>query len=56
MQMPVSEMRAMSLWQFTACLAGWNRAQKGDEADNELGFDDIASLSEFIDAPPVWKH
>ncbi len=52
--MPPSEIRAMSLWQFAACVNGWNDAQKTqEERDRELDEDDADALWAVLDAPPM---
>lgn len=52
-----SEVRAMSLWQFAACVAGWNDAQKSqDERDRELDDDEADTIFDMLDAPPVWER
>lgn len=55
--LPPSEIRAMSLWQFAACVSGWNDAQKSpEERDKELDEDDADALWAVLDAPPMWER
>ena len=39
----------MSLWEFSAAVAGWNAAHGGEQAEAELSGDDVARLSALID-------
>lgn len=49
------EIDRMSLWQFSAVVDGWNRAQgqKTSQPMSDDAFDDLAS---FIDAVPEVVH
>lgn len=43
----------MSVWEFNAAVGGYVKANSSDE-DKGLTSSELKSLSEFIDAPPVW--
>jgi hypothetical protein len=50
MGMPPREMRAMSLWEYTACVEGWRRAHETDEDQDEMTPERFRAI---MDAPPL---
>lgn len=50
MHLPTADMRAMSLWQFAAYVAGWNRAQNPDAPD-PLSDQEEDALWDYLNSP-----
>lgn len=47
-----ADVDACSLWQFTALVDGWRRAQGGDD----LTAAEVAEISAALDRPPIWMQ
>lgn len=55
--LPPSEVRAMSLWQFAACVHGWNMAQMSEDERNKMLDDDEAdAIWDMLDIAPIWER
>lgn len=44
----------MSLWQFTALVAGYDKAHASED-EQALATHEIDNLTSLIEAPPVWQ-
>lgn len=51
MGMTPADVRGLSLWQFKAAVAGWNKANCGEGAIDEAEAQEIAAR---LEEPPVW--
>jgi hypothetical protein len=57
MHVSPSELRGMSLWEFTAMVKGWNKQHTPSGATAApLAPDVEEELGEFIDEPPIWMN
>jgi hypothetical protein len=56
MQLAPSEMLKLSLWEFSAMVQGWNKANAPADASKEIQPDDEEALSKFIDEKPIWMN
>jgi hypothetical protein len=44
----------LSLWEFTAAIAGWNKAQGDEKGAQPLTVEEFDALADWLDAPPAW--
>lgn len=56
MQIAPSELNKLSLWEFSAMVQGWNKANAPKDKKDELNSDDQDELFEFIEQKPVWVN
>lgn len=54
MQIAPSELLKLSLWEFSAMVQGWNKANKPTAKEEDLKSDDEDRLFEFIQEEPLW--
>jgi hypothetical protein len=51
-----ADVDAMSLWQFAACVDGWNRAHGAKDGPGAMSDEDFAQALEAIDSTPAVMH
>lgn len=56
MQMPISEIRNLSLWQYTAVVQGWNEANKTEGENEPLSEEEELALFKALEEPPIWLN